>query len=92
MSPAVLHLLASGCRSHSLFSRSRLGNIGNGGFSHDFASLKGNTSNVVTAIDSFGFVKPSFAVRMSFLSSVSIVDPYPTHRRDERTYEICLMK
>ena len=48
-------------------SHPRLGSIGNGGFSHDFGSLKVKTSPVMTALDSFGSVKPSFIVMLTFL-------------------------
>ena len=45
----------------------RLDSIGMGGFSHDFGSLKGNASPVMTAFDSFGTIKPSFSIMFSFL-------------------------
>ena len=52
--------------THTLFTAS-LDNIGNGAFSHDFGCLKGKTSQVMTTFDSFGSVKPSFKVTLSFL-------------------------
>ena len=57
--PAFPLTLTSAC--------TRLDSVGNGGFSHDFGSLKGNTSAVMKALDSFGSVKVSFALKISFL-------------------------
>jgi len=45
----------------------RLDSIGIAGFSHDFGSLKGQTSPVVAAVDSFGSIKPSFSIMLSFV-------------------------
>ena len=48
-------------------SHNRLDSIGIAGFSHDFGSLKGNISPVVAAVDSFGSIKPSFFLILSFV-------------------------
>ena len=63
-------------------SLARLDSIGNGGFSHDFGSLKGKTSPVMIALASFGSVKPSFAVKLSFLLGhlSKLVSWIPTER------------
>jgi len=63
----------------------RLDSIGNGGFSHDFGSLKGETSAIMTALDSFGSIKPSLAVRISFLLghlSPRLISWIPTQRNN----------
>ena len=45
----------------------RLDSLGIGGFSHDFGSLKGNTSPVMAAFDSLGTVKASFFIMFTLL-------------------------
>ena len=44
-----------------------LDSVGNGGFSHDFGSLKGQTSPLAKAFDAFGEVKPTFSIMLVFL-------------------------
>jgi len=63
----------------------RLDSIGIGGFSHDFGSLTGKSSPIIAAFDSFGTVKPSFSIMLSFL--VGVIFPQlsswmPTSRKD----------
>jgi len=45
----------------------RLDSVGNGGFEHDFGSLKGDHSALMEALDSFGSIKPSFYLVMMIL-------------------------
>ena len=51
----------------TMTSHTRLDSIGIGGFSHDFGSLNGNVSPVMTAFESFGSIKPSLSAMLSFL-------------------------
>jgi len=51
----------------SVLPSPRLDSIGIGGFSHDFGCLKGDTSPVMEALDSFGTVKPSQTIILFFL-------------------------
>jgi hypothetical protein len=44
-----------------------LDNVGNAGFSHDFGTLRGQTSSVLNAFNSFSAVKPSLPIRLSLL-------------------------
>ncbi|KAF8075773.1 cytochrome P450 [Lyophyllum atratum] len=61
-----------------------LDSIGNGGFSHDFGALKGKTSAIATAFDSFGTVKPSIPIMITFLLSpiIPIFGRIPNERTD----------
>ncbi|KAG5634681.1 hypothetical protein H0H81_001121 [Sphagnurus paluster] len=60
-----------------------LDSIGAGGFSHDFGSLKGNISPVAAAFDSFGNVKPSPMIVLSFL--LASIIPFLGRIPNERT-------
>ena len=51
----------------TISSHTRLDSIGIGGFSHDFGSLKGKVSPVMTAFESFGSIKPSLSDMLGFL-------------------------
>ena len=54
----------------TIFFPPRLDSIGIGGFSLDLGSLKGKSSPVMAAFDSFGRVKPSFSIMLSFILGV----------------------
>jgi len=51
----------------SLFPKPSFDNIGTIGFAHDFSYLKGNTSPVMTTLDSLASAKPSLASKLIFL-------------------------
>ena len=83
--------------AHSLFSirypltplslfHTRLDTIGNAGFSHDFACLRGERPPVLAAFDSFGSVKPSFKTMLSFLLAPilpALSSMIPNERKDK---------
>jgi len=72
--------------SHATLFTISLDSIGNGGFSHDFGCLEGKTSRVMTAFDSFGSVKPSFNLTLSYLLGPilpALSSKIPNERRDK---------